>query len=54
MRIERVGDARYELGECPIWDVQEQALWFTDFNAGTIIRHEPVSGERTHWHVACG
>ncbi len=54
MRIERIGDERYELGECPIWDDQEQALYFTDFNAGTIIRHEPGSAERKHWHVACG
>lgn len=54
MRIERVGDERYDLGECPIWDEQEQALYFTDFNAGTITRHEPGSGERKHWNVACG
>ena len=33
MRIERLGDERSELGECPIWDEKEQALYFTDFNA---------------------
>jgi len=54
MRIERLGDERYELGECPYWDDAEQALWFTDFNAGLIVRHDPGSGERRQWKVECG
>lgn len=49
IRIEQIGDERYELGECLIWDEQEQVLYFIDFNAGTIIPHEPRSSERRHW-----
>jgi len=38
----------------PDLDEQEQVLYCTDFNAGTINRHDTISGQRKHWHVECG
>lgn len=49
MRIERVGDVQCELGEGPVWDVAEQALYFTDMTAGRIWRYDPQADSFTNW-----
>jgi sugar lactone lactonase YvrE len=38
-------DVRAELGECPIWDADEQALFFVDIKGRALHRYRPVSGE---------
>ena len=37
-------DARASLGECPVWSVAEQALFWVDINAPSLNRFDPASG----------
>jgi sugar lactone lactonase YvrE len=37
-------DARASLGECAIWSVDDQALWWVDINAPSLNRFDPQSG----------
>jgi sugar lactone lactonase YvrE len=37
-------DARASLGECPVWSVAEQALYWVDINAPTLNRFDPATG----------
>jgi sugar lactone lactonase YvrE len=37
-------DIRAELGECPVWSVEEQALYFVDIKGRALHRFEPISG----------
>jgi sugar lactone lactonase YvrE len=41
-------DLRAELGECPQWSVEEQALYFVDIKGRALHRYKPATGE----HVA--
>lgn len=49
--------AQAELGECPVWSVTEQALYFADILAPAIHRFDPVSGRHDQWqmpeHTGC-
>ncbi|MGO4526527.1 SMP-30/gluconolactonase/LRE family protein [Microvirga sp. 2MCAF35] len=38
-------DLRAELGECPIWDADEQALFFVDIKGRALHRFRPATGE---------
>jgi sugar lactone lactonase YvrE len=38
-------DVRAELGECPIWDADEQALFFVDIKGRALHRFHPATGE---------
>ena len=38
-------DARASLGECPLWSIGEQALYWVDINAPSLNRFDPASGE---------
>lgn len=51
MRIERVGDTIDMLGEGPLWDVAEQALYWVDSRGRRIRRLDWASGERRDWDV---
>jgi sugar lactone lactonase YvrE len=42
-------DVRAQLGECPIWSVEEQALFFVDIKGRTLHRFEPETGR----HATC-
>jgi sugar lactone lactonase YvrE len=42
-------DARAELGECPVWSVEEQALYWVDIRAPAMHRLDPVSGASRTW-----
>jgi len=42
-----VKDVRADLGECPVWCVAEQALYWVDINAPALNRFDPVTGENT-------
>lgn len=46
-------DARARLGECPLWSVSEQALYWVDISACTIHRFSPQEGEDEQWPVPC-
>jgi sugar lactone lactonase YvrE len=38
-------DAQMALGECPVWSVAQQALWFVDVKGRRLWRFDPESGE---------
>src|SRR4051794_1757691 len=42
-------DARAELGECPVWSVQEQALYWVDIRAPALHRLDPGTGGTRTW-----
>ena len=54
MRIERVGETIDLLGEGPLWDVAEQALYWVDSRGPTIHRLDWATGERCDWDVPEG
>jgi sugar lactone lactonase YvrE len=37
-------DARASLGECPVWSVDERALYWVDINAPSLNRFDPATG----------
>lgn len=37
-------DVKADLGECPLWSVDEQALYWVDINAPALNRFDPVAG----------
>jgi sugar lactone lactonase YvrE len=52
MKITRIEAFRCKLGEGPVWDEEEQALYGTDLLARTIWRYDPVRGEHRCWKFA--
>jgi sugar lactone lactonase YvrE len=40
-------DLNAELGECPQWSVEEQALYFVDIKGKALHRFKPVTGEHS-------
>jgi len=42
-------DARAELGECPVWSVEEQALYWIDIHAPALHRLDPATGATRSW-----
>ena len=51
MDIERIGEARYHLGEGPLWDPRESALYWVDSMAPAIWRLDPASGDIRGWDL---
>lgn len=51
MRISRVGQVRCTLGEGPLWDVEQQALYFTDVLGKTIWRYDPATNAFDKWEL---
>ena len=49
--IERIGDVVCELGEGPVWDPVERALYWIDCPAAQIWRHDPDSETTRSWDV---
>lgn len=45
-------DVRAQLGECPIWSEEEQALFFVDIKGRAIHRFEPESGRHESYPVS--
>lgn len=41
-QLELVLDAQAILGEGPLWDVQDQCLWWIDIEAGIVHRYDPA------------
>ena len=48
LRIETINADRDQLGEGPLWDVKEQALYWIDSFAPAVFRLDP-KGERRRW-----
>jgi sugar lactone lactonase YvrE len=40
-------DAKASLGECPVWSVTDQALYWVDINAPALHRFDPATGRDT-------
>lgn len=49
--IHIVLDARAALGECPVWDEREQALYFTDIHGPALFRFDPATGALKRWDM---
>jgi sugar lactone lactonase YvrE len=47
--LECVLDVKASLGECPVWSVDEQALYWVDINGPSLNRFDPLSGRNTAW-----
>ncbi len=43
-RLRCVLDIRASLGECPVWSVAEQVLYWVDINAPSLNRFDPATG----------
>jgi L-arabinonolactonase len=51
MKISKVETQRCIIGEGPVWDVAEQALYFIDILGKKVQRFNPASGETQAWDV---
>jgi L-arabinonolactonase len=51
MKIAKVETQRCMIGEGPVWDVSEQALYFIDILGKKVLRFDPASGETQAWDV---
>ncbi|MBV8359866.1 MAG: SMP-30/gluconolactonase/LRE family protein [Deltaproteobacteria bacterium] len=49
--IERISGVKNQLGEGPVWDVTEKALYWIDGHAPAIYRLEPKTNEIKSWKV---
>ncbi|CAM8672912.1 SMP-30/gluconolactonase/LRE family protein [Sphingobium cupriresistens] len=52
MEIRTIESFRCKLGEGPVWDVQEQALYGTDLLSRSIWRYDPQQDTRQSWTFA--
>jgi L-arabinonolactonase len=51
MKITKVETQRCMIGEGPVWDVSEQALYFIDILGKKVLRFDPASEETQAWDV---
>ncbi len=51
MITSKVDTPRCMVGEGPVWDVAEQALYFIDILGKKVLRFDPESGETRDWDV---
>ena len=51
MKIHRIDSVRCTLGEGPVWDVKDQALYLLDIGQCRIVRYKPVEGSVIDWTV---
>lgn len=47
--FECVLDIKASLGECPVWSVDEQSLYWVDINAPSLNRFDPHTGRNIAW-----
>jgi L-arabinonolactonase len=47
--VREVVAARDTLGEVPVWDVEEQSIWWVDIEGRRLHRHHPDTGTTEHW-----
>jgi L-arabinonolactonase len=46
-----VVDAKNKLGEVPVWDRVDQALWWVDIEGKLLQRYEEKTGRTREWHL---
>ena len=51
MKIHRLNAPQCSVGEGPVWDVIEQALYWIDILGRKVFRHDPASGTTREWSV---
>jgi len=51
LNISKIDAPRCIIGEGPVWDVAEQALYFIDILGKKVLRFDPASGETRSWDV---
>ena len=51
MKIRRLDVPQCSVGEGPVWDVDEQALYFIDILGRKVFRHHPGSAQTREWSV---
>jgi sugar lactone lactonase YvrE len=51
--FECVLDIRASLGECPVWSIDEQALYWVDINAPSLNRFDPLTARNVAWPMPC-
>ena len=51
MKISKIDTLQCMVGEGPVWDVAEQALYFIDILGKKVLRFHPASGETRSWDV---
>ena len=51
LTIEKIGGVKNQLGEGPVWDVSEKALYWIDAHAPAIYRLDPMTGEIRSWKM---
>ncbi len=51
MEIERIGEARYALGESPLWDSLDGVLYWVDSPAPAIYCYDPRDGGIESWDL---
>jgi sugar lactone lactonase YvrE len=51
LNISKIDAPRCMVGEGPVWDVAEQALYFIDILGKKVLRFDPASGETRDWDV---
>jgi sugar lactone lactonase YvrE len=44
-------DAKAQIGECPVWSAEEQALYWVDILAPSLNRLDPKTGARRSWKM---
>lgn len=54
MRIEVLLDLKTRLGESPVWDVEQQRLWWVDSLDGRLFACNAQGGAIKSWDVCCG
>ncbi|MES2740075.1 MAG: SMP-30/gluconolactonase/LRE family protein [Pseudomonadota bacterium] len=50
-QIEVAYDAAMQVGECPLWHPQQQALYWVDIEGFTVHRLVPSSGQHSAWRM---
>ena len=48
-KVACVVDCRNKLGEVPVWDEREQALWWVDIEGRLLQRYRPATGQVERW-----
>ncbi|WP_336976964.1 SMP-30/gluconolactonase/LRE family protein [Altererythrobacter fulvus] len=51
MQIQKIDLPRCKVGEGPVWDVAEQALYYIDIVDRKVFRWDPASGDHRAWDV---